>query len=153
MSESENIRRIIENRKARFEYFILQSLEAGIVLVGTEVKSLRQGKISLTDSYIEIENNEAWLINAHINEYTEGNRFNHDPKRKRKILLNASEIRKLKSRINEKGLTLIPLSLYFKGNKVKVEIALAKGKKSYDKRESIAKKDMQRDSEIKYKIK
>ncbi|NUN09397.1 MAG: SsrA-binding protein SmpB [Ignavibacteriaceae bacterium] len=153
MSETENIRRIIENRKARFEYFILQSLEAGIVLVGTEVKSLRQGKISLTDSYIEIENNEAWLVNAHINEYTEGNRFNHDPKRKRKILLNASEIRKLNSKINEKGLTLIPLSLYFKGNKVKVEIALAKGKKSYDKRESIAKKDMQRDSEIKYKIK
>lgn len=153
MSEPENIRRIIENRKARFEYFILQSLEGGIVLTGTEVKSLRQGKVSLSDSYIEIDKGEAWLIGAHINEYTEGNRFNHDPKRKRKILLKANEIRKLNSKVNEKGLTLIPLSLYFKGNKVKVEIALAKGKKSYDKRESIAKKDMQRDTEIKYKIK
>ncbi len=153
MSQDENIRRIIENRKARFEYFILQTIEAGIVLVGTEVKSLRQGKISLTDSYVEFEGDEVWLIGTHINEYTEGNRFNHDPKRKRKLLLKAAEIRKLRSKVNEKGLTMIPLSFYFKGNKVKVEIALAKGKKSYDKRETIAKRDLQREFEGKHKIK
>jgi len=143
---------IAVNRKARHEYAILQTFEAGIVLVGTEVKSLRQGKANLVDGYAKLEMNEVWLVNVNISEYTQGNINNHDPRRERKLLLNRSEKKKLIGKTKEKGLTLIPLRLYFKNGKVKVELALAKGKKVYDKRRDIAKKDFQREQErrIKY---
>lgn len=141
------IKDITVNRKARHEYNILQTYEAGIVLVGTEVKSLRQNKVNLTDSYASIESGEVWLVNSHINVYDHGNINNHDPLRKRKLLLNAGEIRKLISKVKDKGIALIPLRLYFKDGKVKVELALATGKKQYDKRESIKEKDIKRDSE------
>lgn len=143
---------ITVNRKARHEYTILQTIEAGIALVGTEVKALRQGKANLVDGYAKIENGEVWLVSVNISEYTQGNINNHDPTRERKLLLNKSEIRKLIGKTKEKGLTLIPLRLYFKNGKVKVELALAKGKKVYDKRRDIAKKDFQREQErrIKY---
>lgn len=144
---------ISSNRKARHEYSILQTIEAGIVLKGTEVKSLREGKINLGDGYAVIKNGEVWLVQVHINEYSQGNINNHDPLRERKLLLNSNEIRKLNSKVNEQGLTLIPLLIYFKKGKVKVELALAKGKKLYDKREVIAKKDLKRDLERKFKTK
>ena len=152
MQKEDTEKNITVNRKARHEYTIFQTIEAGIVLVGTEVKSLRQGKANLVDGYAKIENGEVWLVNAHISEYTQGNINNHDPRRERKLLLNKSEIRKLIGKTREKGLTLIPLRLYFKNGKVKVELALAKGKKVYDKRRDIAKKDFQREQErrIKY---
>ena len=152
MQNQEKEKNITVNRKARHEYHILQTFEAGIVLVGTEVKSLRQGKANLVDSYGKVDKGEVWLANAHISEYAQGNINNHDPRRERKLLLNKSEIRKLIGKTREKGLTLIPLRLYFKNGKVKVELALAKGKKVYDKRRDIAKKDFQREQErrIKY---
>jgi SsrA-binding protein len=152
--ESGNVeeKNIATNRKARHEYSILNVYEAGIVLKGTEVKSLRRGKASLADSYANLKDGEVWLIGLHINPYEQGNINNHDPLRDRKLLLNRSEIRRLIGKVKEKGLTLIPLRLYFKNGKVKVELALAKGKKSYDKRETIAKRDFERDQErrIKY---
>ncbi|MEP0862481.1 MAG: SsrA-binding protein SmpB [Ignavibacterium sp.] len=150
--ENQEEKNITVNRKARHEYHILQTFEAGIVLVGTEVKALREGKANLVDSYATIKNGEVWLVNAHISEYKQGNINNHNPTRDRKLLLNKSEIRKLIGKTKEKGLTLIPLRLYFKKGRVKVELALAKGKKSYDKRETIAKRDFQREQErrIKY---
>lgn len=143
---------ITVNRKALHDYFILHTYEAGIVLKGTEVKSLREGKVNLVDSYATIKNGEVWLLNAHISEYKQGNINNHNPTRDRKLLLKKSEIRKLIGKIKEKGLTLVPLRLYFIRGKVKVELALARGKKSYDKRESIAKKDFQREQERKVKF-
>jgi SsrA-binding protein len=142
---------ITVNRKARHEYEILQVWETGIVLQGTEVKALRQGKANLVDSYATLKENEVWLVGAHISEYTQGNINNHEPTRTRKLLMNRSEIRKMIGKVKEKGLTLVPLRLYFKNGKVKVEIALAKGKKAYDKRETIAKRDFQRDQERKIK--
>jgi SsrA-binding protein len=149
----ENSRNITVNRKARHDYSILQTLEAGIVLVGTEVKSCRDNKANLVDGYAKIDNyGEVWLIGAYINEYKQGNRFNHDPSRDRKLLLSKREIRKLDKLVKEKGNTLIPMRLYFNRGKVKVEIAVAKGKKSFDKREAITKKDMQRDAERKIKL-
>ena len=152
MQQVDQEKNITVNRKATHEYLILQTFEAGIVLVGTEVKSLRQGKANLVDGYAKIENGEVWLVNAHISENTQGNINNHNPRRERKLLLNKSEIRKLIGKTKEKGLTLIPLRLYFKNGKVKVELAVAKGKKVYDKRRDIAKKDFQREQErrIKY---
>lgn len=152
MKTEDREKNITVNRKARHEYAILQTFEAGIVLQGTEVKSLRQGKANLVDGYAKIENGEVWLVSVHISEYTQGNINNHDPVRNRKLLLKKSEIRKLIGKTKEKGLTLIPLRLYFKDGKVKVELALAKGKKVYDKRRDIAKKDFQREQErrIKY---
>ncbi len=151
MKEKTEEKNITVNRKARHEYSILQTVEAGIVLVGTEVKALRQGKANLVDSYSKIQHGEIWLVNANISEYTQGNINNHEPRRERKLLLNKSEIRKLTSKINEKGLTLIPLRLYFKQGKVKVELAVAKGKKVYDKRRDIAKRDFERDQDRKIK--
>ena len=142
---------ITVNRKARFEYTITETYEAGIVLNGTEVKSLRLGKANLVDSYGTIKNNEAWLLSLHISVYEHGNINNHDPVRDRKLLLNSREIRKLIGKTKEKGFTLVPLRLYFKNGKVKVELALAKGKKVYDKRESIAKRDYERDKERNFK--
>jgi SsrA-binding protein len=147
----ETVKAFVSNRKAAHEYFLVQSVEAGIVLRGTEVKSIREGKANLSDSYAEIRGDEVWLINCHISEYKQGNINNHDPLRERKLLLNRSEIRKLKFRAQEKGFALIPLSLYLKTGKIKVELALAKGKKMYDKRETIAKKDFLRDQERKIK--
>ena len=151
MKTDKQEKNITVNRKATFEYHILQTFEAGIALVGTEVKALRQGKANLVDGYAKIENGEVWLVSVHISEYTQGNINNHDPRRDRKLLLNKSEIRKLIGKTKEKGLTLIPLRLYFKNGKVKVELALAKGKKVYDKRRDIAKKDFQREQERKIK--
>ncbi len=151
MKENAPEKNITVNRKARYEYSIMRTWEAGIVLVGTEIKALRQGKANLVDSYEKVLNGEVWLVNLHISEYTKGNINNHEPKRERKLLLNKSEIRKLIGNTKEKGLTLVPLRLYFKKGKVKVEIALAKGKKVYDKRKDIAKRDFQRDQERKIK--
>ncbi|WP_337866144.1 SsrA-binding protein SmpB [Ignavibacterium sp.] len=151
MDKTTEEKNITVNRKARHEYHILQTFEAGIVLVGTEVKALREGKANLVDSYAAIKNGEVWLIGAHISEYKQGNINNHNPTRDRKLLLNKSEIRKLIGKTREKGLTLIPLRMYFKIGRVKVELALAKGKKSYDKRETIAKRDFQREQERKIK--
>lgn len=152
MAEVKDQKNITVNRKARHEYTILQTIEAGIVLQGTEVKSLRAGKANLVDSYGSIERGEVWLLSAHISEYTQGNINNHEPTRDRKLLLNKNEIRKLIGKVNEKGLTLIPLRLYFKKGKVKVELGLAQGKKVYDKRETIAKRDFNREQlrRIKY---
>ncbi|MEJ5261363.1 MAG: SsrA-binding protein SmpB [Ignavibacterium sp.] len=151
MEKAPEEKNITVNRKARHEYHILQIFEAGIVLVGTEVKALREGKANLVDSYATIKNGEVWLIGAHISEYKQGNINNHNPTRDRKLLLNKSEIRKLIGKTKEKGLTLIPLRMYFKNGRVKVELALTKGKKSYDKRETIAKRDFQREQERKIK--
>jgi SsrA-binding protein len=137
---------IAQNRKARYDYHIEDTLEAGLVLTGTEVKSLRAGRASLVDGYAEIVDGEAWLHNAHIPEYTQGTWNNHTPRRKRKLLLHRHEIDKIERRVNERGLTLVPLSMYFKDGRAKVEIALAKGKKSYDKRQAIATRDAQREA-------
>lgn len=135
----------IENRKAKFDYFIEDTYEAGIVLKGTEIKSIREGKCNLKDSYAIIRNNEVFLLNVHISSYDKGNVFNHEETRTRKLLLNKKEILKLKSKIDMEGYTLIPLKVYFKNGRAKVLIGVAKGKKDYDKRESIKKKDIERE--------
>ncbi len=143
MAETEQ-RLIVSNRKARHDYTILEVLEAGIVLKGTEVKSLRKRNANLQDSYAIIKNGELWLFGLHISPYEQGNINNHDPVRTRKLLIQKKEMRKLFSKVSEQGLTLVPLSMYFKGPYAKVELAVARGKKSYDKRESIAKREAQR---------
>lgn len=145
MTDSTSEKNITVNRKAQHEYFIMQRFEAGIVLVGSEVKSARQSKVSLVDSYAVVENGEIWLYNTNIAVYDQASINNHDPVRKRKLLLNRNEIRKLIKGTLEKGNTLIPLRMYFKNGKVKVEIALATGKKKYDKREDIAKREITRE--------
>lgn len=132
------------NRKARYEYFIEDTMEAGLVLTGTEVKSIRQGHLTIQDSFASIEKGEVFLNNLHINPYEQGNIFNVDPKRKRKLLLHKREIRKLLVETTQKGYTLIPLSIYIKDGLVKVQLATAKGKKLYDKRDDMAKKDATR---------
>ena len=129
MSEQDKIKIITSNRKANFEYSILSKYEAGIVLFGTEVKSLRDSKVNIQDSYGRIINDEVWLINASINEYKFGNINNHDPLRNRKLLLNKREIKKIRQELQENGLTLVPLKIYFKGSKIKIELGIAKGKK------------------------
>ena len=136
----------ILNRKASFNYFIQEEIECGIVLTGTEIKAIREGKANIKDSYAIIRNNECYLLNMHISEYTEGNIFNHDPDRTRKLLLHKKEILKLKTSLEQEGLTLIPLKLYFKDNKLKVSLGICKGKKLYDKRESIKEKDQNREA-------
>lgn len=143
MAETEQ-RLIVSNRKARHDYQILEVLEAGIVLKGTEVKSLRRRNANLQDSYALIKNGELWLLGLHISPYEQGNINNHEPVRTRKLLIQKKELRKLFSRVSEQGLTLVPLSMYFKGPYAKVELAVARGKKSFDKREAIAKRDAQR---------
>jgi len=135
------------NRRARHDYIIEETYEAGLVLRGSEVKSLREGKANLKDSYAGILKGEAFLLNAHISPYAAANRFNHEPTRTRKLLLHKKEIRRLTGRVKEKGLTLIPLRLYFKSGKAKVELGLARGKKLYDKRESLRRKVAQREVE------
>ncbi len=137
---------VAENRKARHDYFVEETYEAGIALTGTEVKSLRAGRVNLRDSYARVENGELTLFNVHISPYEQGNRFNHDPLRPRKLLMHKKEIVRLFSKIREQGLTLVPLKIYFNDKgKAKVELALAKGKKHYDKRQDIAERDAQRD--------
>jgi len=137
MSDTDKIKIITNNRKANFEYFIIDKYEAGIALEGTEVKSLRDAKVSIGESYARVINDEVWLVGANINEYKYGNINNHIPDRNRKLLLNKREIKKIKESLAEKGLTLIPLRMYFKNAKVKVELGIGKGKKLYDKRETI----------------
>lgn len=139
-----NIKIIANNKKARHDYFILEEYEAGIVLKGTEVKSVRQGKVSIKESYCQINNAEVFIFGMHISPYEQGNIYNVDPLRTRKLLLNKKEILKLIGKTKEKGLTLVPLKVYLKYGLVKLEIGLAKGKKIYDKRETIAKKDAER---------
>jgi len=135
----------VKNKKAYFDYFIERELEAGIALVGTEIKAVRNGSVDLKDSFVHIKNNEAFVINMYIAHYEEGNRFNHDERRTRKLLLHKKEILKLKEEAAVEGKSIIPLKLYLKNNKAKLLIGLAKGKKNYDKRESIKKKDMERE--------
>ncbi|MFY9214263.1 MAG: SsrA-binding protein SmpB [Tissierellaceae bacterium] len=138
------IKVLATNRKARHDYFIEDTIETGIVLKGTEVKSIRLGKLNLKDSYASIDKGEVYLNNMHISPYEQGNIYNVDPVRKRKLLLHKREIRKLSQEVSLKGLTLVPLSVYLKDGKVKIELAIARGKKLYDKREDIAKKDAER---------
>lgn len=143
---------IANNKKAYHDYFILDTYEAGIALHGTEVKSLRMGKCSIKESFIRVENGEMFIYGMHISPYEKGNIFNKDPLRVRKLLLHRSEIRKMIGKMSQKGYTLVPLQVYFKGSLIKVEIALAKGKKLYDKREDIAKKDQRRAAEREFKV-
>jgi len=149
----ENIKLIANNKKAYHDYFIEDKYEAGIVLHGTEVKSLRMGKCSIKESFIRIENGELFIYGMHISPYEKGNIFNRDPLRVRKLLLHKYQINKIGGKLSQKGYTLVPLQVYFKGHLVKLEIGLAKGKKLYDKREDIAKKDMRREVERDFKVK
>jgi SsrA-binding protein len=143
VAERGDFKILSDNRSAGHDYHLLDRYEAGLVLTGTEVKSAKNGKIQLKESYAEVNDNEAWLLNAHISEYSHGNIMNHPPVRKRKLLLHRSEIEKLRSETREKGLTIIPTKLYLKGGLIKIEIATAKGKKFHDKREAIKAKEMQ----------
>lgn len=136
----------IKNRKAYFDYFILKEIECGIVLTGTEIKSIRKGSCNLRDTYARIKNNEVFVINMFISKYEDGNKFNHDERRQRKLLLHKKEIIKLNQEIKEQGLTLVPLKLYIKDNHAKLLIGLCKGKKLYDKRETIKKRDLERNN-------
>jgi SsrA-binding protein len=136
---------IASNRKARHEYEILDTFEAGLVLKGTEVKSLRDGKASLAEAYARVDEDEIWLVGAHIPEYTHGNRQNHEPTRPRKLLMHRTEIERLRGKVAEKGLTLVPLRLYWKAGRAKIEIALGRGKKAYDRRDDVTKREAQRE--------
>jgi SsrA-binding protein len=138
---------VATNRRARHEYSIEETYEAGIVLTGTEIQSVRQGRVSLADAYAEVRNGEVFMVNAHIAEYDFGNRFNHDPRRPRKLLLNKKEIRRLDSRVREQGYTIVPLRMYIVRGYAKVEIGLAKGKKLWDKRRDIAERQARREME------
>ncbi len=137
----------IRNRAAYHNYQIIESFECGVALVGTEVKSIREGKANLTDAYALVRDGEVWLLNAHVSPYTHGNRQNHDPRRSRKLLMHKTEINRLAGRTVEKGLTLVPTKMYFKGGRVKVEIGLARGKKLYDKRETEMRKTIDRETQ------
>jgi len=139
------IQNIAENRKARHDYFIEESFEAGIVLVGSEVKSCRAGRVNLKDSYAQVQNGELFLYNCHISPYEQANRMNHEPLRPRKLLMHKREIKRLLGLVQQKGFTLVPLRMYFKKGKAKVELALVRGKKSYDKRADIAARDVKRE--------
>lgn len=152
MAKSENIRLIANNKKAYHDYFIDEKFEAGIALHGTEVKSLRMGKCSIKEAFITINRGEVLIQHMHISPYEKGNIFNKDPLRIRKLLLHKAEIRKLESQVKMKGYTIMPLKVYLKGSLVKVEIGLARGKKLYDKRQDIAKKDAQREAQRDFKI-
>lgn len=151
-SESNVEKVLIANRKAQHDYFIVETYEAGIVLKGTEVKSLRAGNANLQDSFAIIKNGEVWLENMHISQYPQASYNNHEPKRDRKLLLHKKEIRRLKNKLQEKGTTLVPLRVYLKNKKIKIELALARGKKSFDKREAIAKRETEREIKRKYAL-
>lgn len=141
----QGVKTIALNRKARHEYFVQETVEAGIELVGTEVKSIRQGNVNLKDAWADVKNGEVFVLNMHVSPYEKGNIFNRDPLRTRKLLLHKREIRKLEQQMKTKGLTLIPLALYFKNSNVKVELGVCKGKKLYDKRATMAERDARRD--------
>jgi SsrA-binding protein len=143
-SEGE-IKQIAANRKALHDYSIEDTYEAGVALTGTEIKSVRAGRVNLRDGFVQIRNGEAWLLNVHISPYDFGNRENHEPRRERKLLLHRHEIRKLYSKVAERGWTIVPLRIYLKEGRAKVEIALARGKRLYDKRDAVAERDMDRD--------
>lgn len=145
MAEKEGNRLIADNRKARHDYFVLEALEAGVELVGTEVKSIRQGSVNLKDSWVDIVNGEMFVLGMHVSPYEKGNIFNRDPVRQRKLLVHRREINKWYTAVKTEGLTLIPLKLYFKGSRVKMEVGLCKGKKLYDKRATAAAKDARRE--------
>jgi SsrA-binding protein len=141
----------IVNRKARYDYFVEEEYETGIVLTGTEIKSIRDGKVNLKDSYVIVRNEELFLLNTHISSYDKGNIFNHDEERTRKLLMHKNEIKKLKNKVTLEGYTLIPLKIYFKKGKAKVLVGLCKGKKNFDKRETIKKRDTEREMRANYK--
>jgi len=142
-----SIKVVATNRRASHEYFLLERIEAGIALQGSEIKSIRAGQISLAEAYVRVDGREAWLMEAHIAPYEQASHYNHEPRRPRKLLLHRSEIRKLWNEVRQKGVTIIPLRVYLKEGRAKVEIAVAKGKKLYDKRAAIAKRDVQRELE------
>ncbi len=145
--DKENVKIVCRNRKARHLYHLVEEYEAGLVLTGTEVKSLRQGKASLPESYVQLRGGEVFLVGCHIEEYSQGNRQNHDPQRDRKLLLGAREIDRLQVKVHERGFTLVPLSIYFRGGWAKVSFALGRGKKLYDKREELKRRTDQREAE------
>lgn len=148
----EALKLVANNKKAYHDYFIEEKYEAGLVLHGTEVKSMRLGKCSIKESFVRIENNEVWVYGMHISPYEKGNIFNRDPLRPKKLLMHKAQIRKLVGQLAEKGFTLVPLQVYFKDGRAKVELGLARGKKLYDKRQDIAKKDQRREAEKEFKI-
>jgi SsrA-binding protein len=141
----ENVKVVANNRKASFEYFLFERFEAGLALKGSEIKSIRAGQISLAESYIRVDENQAWLIEAHIAPYVQANRFNHDPKRPRRLLLHSKEIREMWDAVRQKGVTIVPIRVYLKNGLAKLEIAIAKGKQLHDKREAIARRDAERE--------
>jgi len=143
------IKIVAKNRKASHEYFLLDTYEAGLVLQGSEIKSIRAGQISLAEAYVQVDGSEAWLMDAHIAPYAQASIYNHEPRRPRKLLLHKVEIRRLWNEVRKKGVTIVPTKVYLKEGRAKVEIALAKGKKLYDKRDAIAKRDLQREMERK----
>ncbi len=140
-----SVKVVASNRKASHEYFLLDHFEAGISLQGSEIKSIRAGQISLNEAYVRVEEGQAWLIDAHIAPYTQASRLNHAPRRPRRLLLHAAEIRRIEDQVRQKGVTVVPTRAYLKDGRAKVEIAIAKGKKLYDKRETIAKRDAERE--------
>lgn len=147
ISKMDNIKVVATNRKARHDYFLLETFEAGICLQGSEIKSIRAGQISIKEAYVKVDGEQAWLINAHISPYDPASRENHDPTRDRKLLLHKKEIRTLWDEVRQKGVTVIPIKVYLKRGKAKVEISIVKGKRHYDKRQAIAKRDAQREIE------
>lgn len=147
MSKTESTERLVaDNRKARHDYHLLETFEAGLALSGTEVKAAREGRVNLRESYCRLERGEAWLVGAHIGQYSHSGYAVHDPERPRKLLLNRSELNKLLGKTTERGLTIVPLRMYFKGARIKVAIALARGKKTFDKRETIRRREIDRET-------
>jgi SsrA-binding protein len=142
-----NVKVVATNRKARFEYFLLEHYEAGLSLQGSEIKSIRAGQVSLAEAYVRVEGRQAWLMEAHIAPYAQANRYNHDPKRPRRLLLHHKEIRKLWDAVRQKGVTIVPTRVYLKEGRAKLEIAIAKGKKLHDKRQAIAQREAEREME------
>jgi SsrA-binding protein len=143
---------IASNRKAHFEYFLLEHFEAGIALQGSEIKSIRAGQISLTEAYVQVDEKEAWLVNAHVAPYDPASRFGHDPIRPRRLLLHKREIKEMWNAVRQKGVTIVPVKVYLKDGRAKLDIAIAKGKKLYDKRNEIAKRDQERDMDRNQRI-
>jgi SsrA-binding protein len=149
---AESVKVVATNRKASFEYFLLERFEAGLALQGSEIKSIRAGQVSLNEAYVEVDGRQAWLVEAHIAPYEQANRFNHDPKRRRRLLLHKKEIRELWNAVRQKGVTIVPTRIYLKNGRAKLEIAIAKGKKLYDKREAIARRDAEREREREMRV-
>ncbi|MBY3155407.1 SsrA-binding protein SmpB [Rhizobium laguerreae] len=145
MADAENKTTVADNRRARFDYDIIETIQAGIVLTGTEVKSLRNNKVTIAESYASVEGGELWLINSHIPEFLQANRFNHEPRRHRKLLVKRREIERLQRSISREGMTVVPLKLYFEKGRAKIDIAIAKGRKAHDKRAAIKERDWNRD--------